>query len=185
MSMLVFLSIAGICFLVLIVSLIFGGDGDFEVDHSLDFDGGADLDGGTDLDAGDGGPGWFNINVIAVFGTVFGAVGSIARAYKLSDPWTYGSALVCGLLLAYLVRKFISLFYSQQATSTYSVKSLEGKTGTVTLGILAGKTGQVTVEYGESYITKSARSVDGSEIKQGESVVVVQTGSPLIVKLNR
>lgn len=175
MSMLVFLSIAGVSFLILIFSLIFGGDGDLEVDHGFELDSSV---------VGDFGAGWFNVHVLSIFGTVFGATGAIARAYDVPDLWTYVLAFICGAILAAIVRYLILLLYSQQATSTYSSKSLEGKVGTVTLGILPGKTGQVTLDFGGSYITKSARSQNGEEIKQGESVVVVSTGSPLIVRPN-
>jgi membrane protein implicated in regulation of membrane protease activity len=177
MVLITFIWIALAGFLVLFISMIFGGDVDSDID--ADFD--ADVD--ADLDADGGGfSHWFSVKVLAAFTTAFGAGGASARAYGASDLWTYVVAIVSGLLVGFAAQSIIHFFYRQQSTSSYRTDNLEGKTGMVTLGILPGGVGEVKLMVGSNTFCKPARSEDGAEIKQGERVEVVFSQSPLIVR---
>ena len=165
--------------LVLLVTLMFGGghDADLHVDV-----GGMDI--GHDVDHGDGGSehSWFSVKVISAFATAFGAGGAIVRSFHGSIVLSLVIALAFGLLIAVVADAIIGLFYRQQASSSYSIADLAGKTGTVTLPILPGGTGEVRVSLGSTSETFSARSQDASGINQGDSVVVISPGPPMIVK---
>lgn len=179
MVLITFIWIALAGFLVLFISMIFGGDTDTDVDVDMDMD--ADLD--TDVDADGGGlPRWFSVKVLAAFTTAFGAGGASARAYGANDLWTYVVAVICGLMVGFAAEMIIQFFYRQQSTSSYRTDNLEGHQGVVTLGILPGGVGEVKLVVGSNTFCKPARCESGEEIKQGERVEVVFSQSPLIVK---
>jgi len=161
--------------LVLLVSLVFGGDHDTELHADMHMD-----VGGADDGAGD--HSWFSVKVISAFATAFGAGGSIALSFHASLVISLLVALVSGILIAIVADAIIGLFYRQQSTSTYSMSQLAGKTGTVTFPILPGGIGEVRVSLGSSAVTYSARTQDASGINQGDTVVVISPGPPMLVK---
>lgn len=168
----IFLGIAGVGFLFLLISLIFGelfdlfGDFDHDWDH----------------DFAHGGPGFFSSRVLSVFVTAFGGIGAIAvsRGYTI-----FASSLIGfggGVLLATPVYFFARFLFSQQASSLVQVSDLIGRTAQVTVAIPAGNVGQIRCLLGDAVVEKTARSRDGSAIPfntlvkveelVGESVIV-------------
>lgn len=172
----IFLGIAGVGFLFLLVSLIFGelfdlfGDFDHDWDHDL----------------GHGGPGFFSSRVLSVFVTAFGGIGAVAvsRGYTVFASSLIG--FVGGVLLATPVYIFARFLFSQQASSLVQVSDLIGRTAQVTVAIPAGNVGQIRCLLGDAVIEKTARSRDGSAIPFntlvrveeliGESVIVSPVG---------
>ena len=175
--LIVFVSIAFGGFLILLVTLLFGGDADTDVDMDGDADGDFDHDGGA-------GHHWLSVKVLSAFITAFGAGGAIARAYDASMLWSIVTGLVLGLIVGFVADFIIVLFYRQQTTSSFSVGKLAGKTGTVALPILKGKFGEVTVNYKGNSITRRAKNTDAEEeIGQGTLVeIVTADASGFIVK---
>ncbi len=160
--------------LILLVSLLLGGD------HDSDFH--ADVgDVDHDIDHG-GGHHWFSIKVLSAFATAFGAGGAIARSFGASLAWSLLIAFVSGLLIAIVADAIINLFYGQQASSAYSINDLTGKTGTVTLPILPGGIGEVRVTMGSTMATFSAKNQGEEGMNQGDTVVIISPGPPMIVK---
>jgi len=168
----IFLGIAGVGFLFLLISLVFG-----EI-----FDLFGDFDHDWDHDLGHGGPGFFSSRVLSVFITAFGGIGAIAvsRGYTIfaSSLMGFGG----GVLLATPVYFFARFLFSQQASSMVQVSDLVGRTAQVTVAIPAGNVGQIRCLLGNEVIEKTARSRDGSAIPFntlvrveeliGESVIV-------------
>ncbi len=168
----IFLGIAGVGFLFLLISLVFGelfdlfGDFDHDWDHDL----------------GHGGPGFFSSRVLSVFITAFGGIGAIAvsRGFTIFSSSLIGFA--GGVLLATPVYVFAHFLFSQQASSLVQVSDLIGKTAQVTVAIPAGNVGQIRCLLGDAVVEKTARSRDGSAIPfnalvrveelMGESVIV-------------
>lgn len=171
--LLVFSCIALGCFVLLMISLLVGGDGDVEIDHDFDVD--------HDADAG-GGYHWLSFKVFMAFGTAFGAAGAIARSYDVHRSYSVLIAIAAGLVLAFIAERLVSFFYQQQASSSFSSGELLGRKGSVILGILPGGTGEVQVSIRGGTVSRPARSQDGDEIRQGETVEIVATGSPLTVR---
>lgn len=167
----VFLSIAGIGFLFLLISLVFG-----EVFDFFHFD--ADFDHGLDH----GGPSFFSTRVLSVFITAFGGVGAIGVRYGMSTGTASLLGLGSGAALGSLIYWFAHFLYSQQASSDMSSRDMVGQTGRVIVGIPAGGVGQVRLQMGETLVDKIARSHDGEPIPEnavarveeilGETVVV-------------
>src|SRR5690348_13678868 len=91
----VFLAIAAVGFLILIVSLFFGGI----FDH---FEGGLD---------DHGGPGFFSTRVISVFVTSFGAFGAIATHYGFEPLVASAIGFVGGIALATPIFLFARFLY--------------------------------------------------------------------------
>ena len=111
-SFTVFLSIAGIGFFFLLISLVFGevfGHFEAHIDH----------------DIGDhGGPGFFSTRVLSVFVTAFGGFGAVATHYGLGTVPASGVGFASGLFFGSLIYLFASFLYGQQATSGVDRKSV-------------------------------------------------------------
>lgn len=89
----VFLSIAGVGFLFLLISLIFG-----EIfEH---------FEGGFDHDVDHGGPGFLSTRVLSVFVTAFGGFGAVATHYGLSAVPASGVGFASGMLFASMIYAF-------------------------------------------------------------------------------
>jgi membrane protein implicated in regulation of membrane protease activity len=166
----VFLGIAGIGFLFVILSLVFGG----VFEH---FDGG--LDHGLDH----GGPGFFSTRAISVFVTAFGGFGAIATHYGYTPLSASGVGFLGGVALATPVILFARFLYGQQASSDVRAQDLVGQTARVVVTIPAGGVGQIRCRVGEELIDKIARTRDGDQIPENTAVKVEEVlGEMVIVK---
>ncbi len=154
-----FLAIAGVGFIFLLISLIFG-----EIFEHLD--GGFD----HDVDMDHGGPGLLSTRVIAVFVTAFGGFGAVATNYGLTPLPASGVGFVSGVFFASLIYAFARFLWSQQATTETRTTDLVGQTARVIVAIPHAGVGQVRARVGEQLIDKIARSSDEQAIP--ENVVV-------------
>ncbi len=165
----IFLSIAGVGFVFLLISLIFG-----EIfEH---------FEGGFDHDLDHGGPGILSTRVLSVFVTAFGGFGAVATHYGLSPVPASGVGFASGMLFASMIYGFARFLWGQQATSETRVSDLVGQTARVVVGIPAGGVGQVRCCMGEQLIDKIARAQDDRAIPEytvvriqevlGETVIV-------------
>ncbi len=169
----VFLTIAGVGFVFVLISLIFG-----EIsDH---------LEGiGFDHDFEHGGPGILSTRVIAVFVVAFGGFGAIATHYGLTPLPASGVGASGGLVFGSIIYAFARFLWSQQATTEISQNDYVGESARVVVGIPRDGVGQVRCRIGESLIDKIARSRDGAAIPEnamvrieeilGETVIVVRS----------
>lgn len=173
--MLIFATIFGVGFVILIINLIFGADHD--VDAS------ADADIGHDMDSGHG-PSIFSMRIISLLLVGFGAVGFGFRATTdmtmfQSSLAGVGGAIAVGAL-GYLI---IRMFYASQTSSTISDHDLIGQTGNLIDAIHDDQIGQVSCIVRGREITYMARSADGSSINRGTPVRIVEkAGNVVIVK---
>ncbi|UCC44753.1 MAG: NfeD family protein [Candidatus Zixiibacteriota bacterium] len=172
--MLIFASIFGVGFIILIIGFIFGGDGDA--------DAGSDV--GGDAHDGAHGPSIFSVRMIALLMVGFGAVGFGARA---TTDWTMfqasmagvGGAVVIGIA-GYLV---IRAFYASQASSTIADHDIIGATANMIDAIDGAGNGQVACVVRGREITFLARSADGQSIPRGAPVrIVSKSGSRVTVE---
>ncbi len=169
----VFLSIAGIGFVFLLISLIFGEifehfefSFDHDFDHSLDH----------------GGPGILSSRVLSVFVTAFGGFGAVATHYGLSVAPASGIGFFSGAVFGAVVYGFARFLWAEQATSETLNADLAGQTAHVIIGIPQGGVGQVRCRLGEQLIDKIARSKDGSAIPEHTSVTIEEVlGETVIV----
>ena len=166
----VFLGIAGIGFIFLIVSMVFGEIFDF-FDHDIDFD--------------HGGPGILSSRVIAVFITAFGAFGAIAVNNGMSPGAASGVGAGSGVVFGGAIYLFLRFLYGQQASSDVLAADLVGQTGRVIIGIPANGVGQVRVRIGEELVDKVAQARDGLAIAENTAVKIDEVlGETVIVKKN-
>ena len=164
----VFLGIAGIGFLFLIISAVFGEIFDF-FDHDIDFD--------------HGGPGILSSRVIAVFITAFGAFGAIAVNNGMSAGAASGVGAGSGVLFGGVIYMFLRFLYGQQASSDVLASDLVGRTGRVIIGIPANGVGQVRVRIGEELVDKVAQARDGLALAENTPVKIDEVlGETVIVK---
>ena len=169
----VFLTLGAIGFALLLLSLIF--------DHDHDYDHG-DIAVGHDVGGGHG-PSFFNLKILASFLAAFGFGGAIARYYDIhwmpSSLIGVGSGLVLGLV----VYQSLGFFYRQQASSHATTAETLGQKGFVTVRVGSSEPGEVMLSVKGSYYSYVARTLDGSEIKEGSAVEVVEfLGETAIVK---
>lgn len=166
----VFVAIAGVGFLFLMISLVFG-----EIfDHFGD---------GLDSDMDHGGPGFFSGRVMAVFITAFGGFGAMATYYGLGPIPSSGVGFLGGVVFGGAIYVFARFLYSQQASSDVRTADLVGAIGRVIIAIPAGGVGQIRLRLGEELVDKIARTRDGILIPENMPVEVEEVlGETVIVK---
>jgi len=165
--MLMFVSIFGIGFVMLLISVIFGHDADGDI--------------GGDIDDVGHGPSIFSVRMLSLLLVGFGAFGFGVRASTEAGMFVasmggIGGAIVVGLI-GYLI---IRGFYSSQATSTVTDDDIIGCSGNLLDGIPEGGRGQVACVVRGREITFLARSQDGRPIKRGAAVKVVAKTSGVV-----
>jgi len=163
----IFASIFGVGFGMLILSLVFGADGDFDFDADIDH-----------------GPSIFGAKMIALLMVGFGAAGFGMRATTEVSMSTAslvgaGGALVMGIIGYVILR----MFYSSQASSTITDQDILGSTGNLVDGIEDDQYGQVALIVGGREILFLARSEDSSSIDRGAPVrILSKAGNVVTVK---
>lgn len=177
----VFLCIAGVSFLLLLASAIFGGDHEFG-EHEVGFEHGYEAEADADHDhEHPGGPSPFSVKILSVFGTTFGAVGAISTHYGLSGGFSSLIGLAVGFPIGWLAFQFYKYMFRLQASSTVSACEAVGGLAEVHTAIPANGLGEV------SFVTKGqrtylpARSEDGAGIPAGSTVEVVANPSGTLV----
>lgn len=168
----VFLGIAGVGFVFLLLSLVFGEL--FEHLEGIGFD--------HDIGLDHGGPGFLSGRVLGVFVTAFGGFGAIATHYGLGVLPASGIGFVSGLFFASIIYAFARFLWQQQSTSETRTAELAGRTARVVVSIPAGGLGQVRCSLGEELIDKIARSRDDQPISENSIVRIEEVlGETVIV----
>jgi len=164
----VFLGIAALGFLVLLITLIFGGIFEhFDFSHEIDH----------------GGPGFFSIRILSVFVTAFGGFGAVGTHYRLSPLASSGLGFVSGMFFASLIYAFARFLYGQQSSTEVRSTDVIGQSARVIVAIPAGGVGQVRCRVGEELIDKIARSHDGQAIPENAGVRVEELlGETVVVR---
>jgi membrane protein implicated in regulation of membrane protease activity len=164
----VFLALAGVGFLFLLVSVIFG-----ELFDQV----------GADHDVDMGGPGFFSGRVMSVFVTTFGGFGAVGTYYGLSPVTASMFGFASGLVFAGVIYAFARFLYGQQASSQVDAADLVGQSARVVIAIPAGGVGQIRCRVGEELVDKVAQSRDGVAIPENASVRIDDIlGETVIVK---
>lgn len=164
----VFLGIAGIGFLFLLVSLVFGEAFEHmgvDADHSLDH----------------GGPSFLSARGISVFVTTFGCIGAAGISYGLSTAAASGAGFVGGMAFATLIFLFARFLYGQQSSSDVRTQDVVGQIARVVVAIPPAGVGQVRCRVGEELIDKVARSHDGAAIAENTSVRIEEVVGEVVV----
>ena len=126
--------------------------------------------------------GWLSLKVISAFGTAFGAAGLVASANGAPVWISLACSVASGFVVAFVVRLFIRAFRSAECNSSFSRSQLVGKQGSVIMAILEGMIGEAQFSNNGELVTVPAKSEDGKAIAQGTRVVVVASGSVMVVK---
>jgi hypothetical protein len=158
----IFLAIAAVGFIFLIVSFLFG-----------ELFGHADVGAhGGDVHGDLHGISFLNPRVLSVFVTAFGGFGAIAvhLGYRIEISSAIG--LIGGLIFGGIIYLFARFLYGQQASSSFGVGELVGRTAQISVAIPAGGLGQVRCSLGENVVEKIARTVDGGAIPANASVTI-------------
>lgn len=167
--MVIFATIFGAGFAVLLISLIFGHDADAQVD----FDHG---------EIGHG-PSIFSFRILALLAIGFGAVGFGCRA---TTEWSMfecsmagiGGAFVMGAIGYFILRAF----YASQASSTVDDADIIGQQANVIDAVSATDYGQIACIIGGREFTFLARSADGQPIPRNAPVrITAKSGSVVTV----
>jgi membrane protein implicated in regulation of membrane protease activity len=165
----VFLAIAGVGFLFLLISLIFG-----EIFDHL----GVDADHGFDHS----GPSFLSVRGISVFVTAFRGIGAIGVRYGLSTTTASGAGVAGGFFFAWIIYLFAKFLYGQQATSSLGATDIVGHNCRVIVAIPANGLGQVRCRIGDELVDRIARSRSGEAISENAPVRVEEVlGETVIV----
>ena len=163
----VFLAVAGLGFIFLLLSLLFG-----EIFESFGID--ADS-GGVD------GHGVIDSRVVSVFITTFGGVGAICIQMGLGVLGSSLAGLGSGVVLGGVVSLFGRFLYKQQASSSVSASQLVGRTAQVTVTIPAGGIGQISCRIGEERVEKIARSHASDDLRSGMLVRIEEIAGDSVI----
>ena len=180
--LIIFLTLGGIGFLFLMLSLILG-----DLFEALDFDFGGDLDFDTDIDAdfdgsGGGGFGIFDSRVVSMFLVAFGFIGAIALQLGVGGVLGTLIGITSGLLLGGLVFAFGYYLVAQEASPPVTNREMVGHAAKVIVAIKPKSIGQISFNVREQRIDKLARTRSGKEIKAGETVFIEEiAGNEFIV----
>jgi membrane protein implicated in regulation of membrane protease activity len=172
--MLIFASIFGVGFLILLLSLIFGGDSDVDADVDMD----------VDIDADGHGHAIFNTKMVSLLMVGFGSVGFGVRATTEATMFQsslagIGGAVVIGAIGYFIIRAF----YASQESSTIADQDLIGHNANLIDAIKDNQTGQVACIIRGREITFLARSIDGKAIDKSVPVSIVsKSGNIVTVK---
>ena len=162
----VFLIIAGLGFVFLLISLVFG-----EVFDHL----------GVDALDSSHGPGFIDTRVISVLVTTFGGVGAIGIQIGLGVVASSLLGLASGVALGAVVSLFARFLHKQQASSSVSVAQMVGRSAQVTVTIPAGGIGQISCRIGEERVEKIARSRENGELRSGTIVRIDEIAGDSVI----
>ncbi|MCU0497146.1 MAG: YqiJ family protein [Anaerolineae bacterium] len=137
----------------------FGVDGLLEtlhIDQALGFD----IDG-------------FGCLIVAIFMSIFGAVGFVALQSAWNPLLTLLVALAIGMIITRLSGQFLTYVRARQYSDVKSIDALIGHTARITVGASGGKTAEAMVEQGE--VSKyPVQEINGAELQRGDQVAIVR-----------
>jgi membrane protein implicated in regulation of membrane protease activity len=169
-----FLALAVGCFLLLVVSMMFGHDQDHDADHDHD----------VDHDHGGGGAhgpmSVLSVKVMLAFGVGFGAGGYIGARNDLSWLGSTLSGLTGGLVVGGIGYAFLNALYTRQGSSTVQTKQLVGATGIVDTTIDPDSIGKVVVSLPSGRETFLAKSANGQRLALNTSVKIVRVEGAIV-----
>jgi len=158
-----YLMVAIICALLLVIMAAFSDFGHIDTDVDVDIGADMDVDGGMDLGHGDfhgGDISPLSIPVILVFGTVFGATGSIFEGILENQLLVPVYATLLGLAVTAVVFVIlVKVFIKTQAHTQVDLKELVGSECETTMPISADAPGQIMVitdERGRTLLTATS-----------------------------
>ena len=170
--MIVFATIFGIGFLILLFSLIFGHDTDVSVDADVSGDLGGDVSHG---------PSVYSAKIVALLMVGFGATGF---GFKVTTDWSTFQVSMAGIagalfmgVLGYIV---LRMFYASQASSTINDSDVLGRDANVIDAIHGNEYGQVTCIIMGREITFLARTGDGTTVPRNTPVRIVSKSGNIV-----
>lgn len=167
--------------------------GDMDVDAAFDADlSGADgVDGDVMHDGGNpadfGALKFLTLQTIVTFTTVFGWVSIACISAKLPVPIGLLIALVCGLVMMFVVAKIVQASAKLAEDGTLNLKNALGQTATVYVAIPANSEGEgkVTMQLQGRFCEVDAITEEAEELASGTQVLVVDVrGDTLVVERN-
>lgn len=171
--MIIFATIFGLGFAVLLISLFSGGDTDVDVDGDVSLD--------TDVAHG---PSVFSIKMVALLMVGFGATGFGVRA---TTDWSMFQASMAGIVGAVILTSIgyviLRAFYTSQASMTIGDSDIIGVEANLIDKIDGSHNGQVSCMIRGREFTFLARSHDAQTIEKGAIVKIVgKTGNIVTVE---
>jgi len=163
---------ATILFLFLMLGSFFGLGEDMDTDTDLD-----------DIDDVDGGFPIFTFRNFATFFTFLGWGGLIALKNGTGHGMSVVVGTICGLVMVGIVTSIFFVFNKLREDNTSKLSDTINSRGSVYLTIPPKGKGKVNVVLNGAHQTIEASSKDGSEIKTGTPITVLEVvGTELIVE---
>ena len=164
--MIIYATIAGVAFLFLVSSLIFGADSDADADADVDMD----MD--VDADMSYEGASDYTVSIFStkVIGTIlmgYGIGGFLGSYYGLNHGLCTLIGLLSGGSLGACMFWLLKFFASQQGSSSISVREMLGLEATVTVPIPKDGPGEISFHLRDQFINRMARGSGGMEHLRG------------------
>lgn len=162
----------GLMIFLLMLSILFGLDGDIDIDG-----GGVEVDGG-DVDFG-------GLGIVKSGLTFFSMASFTARAIVLNSdlslPVVILSGIIGGVIAVFLLAKFFKFLLKQQEDGNYEFWEAEGKVGKVYIPIPKDGIGKITVEINGVNREVPAKSETGVAIGTNQKVLVLKAEDNFLV----
>ncbi|MCA9731575.1 hypothetical protein KC799_05580 [candidate division KSB1 bacterium] len=164
--------------ILLAVSIIMGGDGDFGGDVDVDVD--VDLDADVDVEADGEGVlnafKFFSFRNAIYFIAFFGLTGVTVSGLAMPAFVTLLAALFMGFFAATLGHLVMEFLKKSQVGQGENIENLEGHIAKVVLDITAIKAGKISIEMRDTIHQMLARIAEESAVqhfKNGENVIII------------
>jgi hypothetical protein len=168
--------IGGMLFILRLILMLVGGIGEGEVDTDMvgDFDGDVDADFDGDVVDSDIGFKLLSMQGLTAFFMIFGLVGLALLKSNVAEILTVLGGGAAGLITVLVISVIFSQMRHLQSSGTLNLNNAVGKSGMVYTNIPEKGTGQVRVSVQGSLKIFDAGSNDGSAIKTGEIINVIE-----------
>lgn len=174
----------------IVVTLLFGGDTDGDMDFDGDMDADLDVDGDIDTVEGEGvaeAIKFFSFRTFVFFSAFFGLTGVVFTWLNIFPLLTFAMAVGIGIFAAALMYKTLTHLMQNEVEGTINLDSLVGMSARVILDLSKQRRGKIAVEVQGNRLQLLAQIAEEAErdsFRQGETVIVlrVQNGTALVVE---
>lgn len=164
-----FLVVGIIGFVLVMVSMFSGYDGDLSVDHDVGHG-----DGGDSISV-------FSFRTITTFMTAFGGVGWLCMYFGKGILFSSVAGTGCGLVFGFIAWWLTSFAVKQQASSLVGGQDFVGKEAIVHIDIPVNGNGEVQIELSGQRKYMSAQTNDKDPIPNGVVVSVLKHVSGVLI----
>lgn len=122
---------------------------------------------------------FINMTTLLCFIGLASAFGYVMLTFT---PFSLTIVLVVAIVIASLLTVILNIFVfiplsKMESSTSFRLEDMKGKIGEVTLSIPANSVGEVRVSHEFGIVTRTAKSFNGEDIKQGDKVMIIDVAN--------